>query len=473
MLESEGQFRELLRRSGLVCDRKSREIVVRESEAFRGRYLWSVWFIQELKEQEVIDEEAIRRAREKTVRDVKRDMVERLRDLEKRALEEMASEARNLAVGSVAFVDDTAGLGARMDEVQERQMQYLETLDELCWLAIRSDLSGEASIFTTARREDMVAQGLGLVQEPPEWQESQRRKSSQKRKRGAHAEMDGDAELKVRPYVIKLKERLAVEAAIEYFQTCSLSDGASRYERALEHFLFTEQQAAGAFGKTAEALFAWVSCPEEKKKSSMLTYKTMQKRIRKTLQQPDPSADLLIPQNEDTNRLQLLQLLIGQAIGIADFITVSKETRLSYGHEFGKHRLVEGNNLLCVEATTSTHFPAGLGGWMSDIRHGKSGVGLISTFWLPGETTGPDVLFALEGPSVDGLGPQERNNVILCAVKVRLPLCMGWRDCSRYCSFNENGMRHTILPSESSTHLHGFRRAMMIQVKWIGACWMS
>ena len=69
---------------------------------------------------------------------------------------------------------------------------------------------------------------------------------------------------------------------------------------------------------------------------------------------------------------------------------------------------MEGNSVLYHEATGTIQFPASLGGWMSDIRHGKSGGGLISTFWLPTETTGPDVLFALESPGVDGEGPQRK-----------------------------------------------------------------
>lgn len=109
--------------------------------------------------------------------------------------------------------------------------QYEELIDELCSLAIRSDLLGEATIFKSRESEELVASGFAFLDETQD--------SSGSR--------------------VKLKERLAVDAAIEYFQCQKLSNGQSEYDRALINFLYSEQSNASALGKIAELFFAWVS----------------------------------------------------------------------------------------------------------------------------------------------------------------------------------------------------------------------
>ncbi|GME30531.1 hypothetical protein M1821_002425 [Neofusicoccum parvum] len=259
LVQNEAQFLDLLKRSGLVCDRRSRELIIRESRALRGRYLWSTLFIQDLKERDVINVETVKQSSQKTVHVVKQELVQRLKHVEKRSLEEMVQEAENQAMEFGNCADRTCILIDRMQEIQERQMQYLETLDELCWLAIRSDLSGEVSVFSTARKQDMIAHGFAFEEDISALRDEVRHTRPGKGIKRPFEEVNGDAVSKVRLPAVKLKERIAVEAAIEYFQTCSLPDGASRYERTLEHFVFTEQQSAHALGRTAEAFFAWVS----------------------------------------------------------------------------------------------------------------------------------------------------------------------------------------------------------------------
>jgi hypothetical protein len=54
----------------------------------------------------------------------------------------------------------------------------------------------------------------------------------------------------------QLVERLALEAAIEYFR----DEWPDLYDTTLSEFLYSQQNDASAFGKSAEWFLAWVSC---------------------------------------------------------------------------------------------------------------------------------------------------------------------------------------------------------------------
>lgn len=396
LVQNEAQFLDLLKRSGLVCDRRSRELIIHESRALRGRYLWSTLFIQDLKERDIINAETVKQSRQKTVHVVKRELVQRLKDVEKRSLEQMVQEAQNQAMGFGNCTDRTGTLIDRMQEIQEQQMQYLETLDELCWLAIRSDLSGEVSVFSTARKQDMIAHGFAFEEDTSALQDGVHQTRPGKGIKRPFEEVDGDAVSQVRLPAVNLKERIAVEAAIEYFQTCSLPDGASRYERTLEHFVFTEQQCANALGRTAEAFFAW--------------------RMRKLLRNLKPDADPVLPQNDESHRQDLLTLLIGRAIRVPDFMNGSQVQCFSVNGKLNQYRLLEGRSTAYNEAA-SIKRPARLWEWMSNIRHRKADEGLAATFWFPSETAGPDVLFALTRPILES-EEAKMPDVVLCAAKL-------------------------------------------------------
>lgn len=244
LVEDDDDFKRLLRDRRLNIPQSVHDIIVWHSRALRGRYVWSVCYLdgieELLKRKGFGDDRSSNQAVLEVSRTVyvmaKRGLRKRLEDMEMRPfITAMDGYDNLLRKPKTAFEDQRyhgplAEQRATASAFQQQRLLREELLDELCWLAIRSDLLGETTIFKSSTSVDLVAHGFAFLDE---------------------RDSAGSS--------VKLKERLAVDAAIEYFQNQKLSGGQSKYDRALAHFLYLEQNNSSALGKIAELFFAWVS----------------------------------------------------------------------------------------------------------------------------------------------------------------------------------------------------------------------
>lgn len=210
LIENEEDFRNLTRARGYrYDDEELASMIIKHSKPLYGRIVWSVCYLDEIHklihrpggDHTMVLDEDIKEASVKVYEVAKEGLIERLKDMRRRRV------------------------------TDERLRLHEELIDELCSLAIRSDLLGESTIFRSSESMDLVAFGFGFLEEPQGSDVSQ----------------------------VRLKERVAVDAAIEYFQGQRLSNGQSEYDRALVSFLYDQQSNASALGKVAELFFAWVS----------------------------------------------------------------------------------------------------------------------------------------------------------------------------------------------------------------------
>lgn len=423
LIETDKDFRDLLRERGHAYDEWT-NIIVQHSIPLRGRVVWSVCYLDEIerlvgrrgREMRKAD---IQKACAKICRSAKNGLKERLRDMELRLFIRATKEKPSLLRSPLNeyTVDPHEGNSqTALENFQSEQKRYEELMDELCWLAIRSDLFGEASIFASSESAQLVALGFAFVEN----QES--------------------TELKV-----KLKERLAVDAAIEYFQTRKLSNAQSMYDRALVNFLYLEQNNTSALGKTAELFFAWVSRREGIYCRKVVA--NVEQHLKKVLRQPQIHKDMALQTFTETYRAEVLRLLVGASHSVK--YLQSGGTVPDVQHQFGSHAgcndlteycLVEGKRTAYQERTEADRDPA-MWNWLEKIRNGLEGDRLDATFWFPSNNTGPDVVFALKKKDSQPHPPHSRNpssrkrkrdsgsaprldySLVLCAVQVFLPSC--------------------------------------------------
>lgn len=158
----------------------------------RGRYLWLVQYIERLKQKA----------------------------LEKWTPEEIRIEAEKTAKRAEIHLEK------RLTRLQEEKQFSL--LDQLCWVAIQSDLLDKPTIFEKDEDCKMISLAFAVVKPIDESRHQ---------------------------YGSQLREQLALEAVIEFFR----QNQRSQYDKKLRDFLYSQQNDAGALRKVAEWFLAWVS----------------------------------------------------------------------------------------------------------------------------------------------------------------------------------------------------------------------
>lgn len=234
LVQEESQFRDLLTEQIPDCDEKYHSIITEHSKPLRGRYQWSVSYLKGIenvmKQNMITSPEEFGKEAAKCCQRVyvaaKEGLKCRLKDIDGRSLQELSNISRNGSARS-----DPGASKVLLEEILKRQDQHKQLLDELCWLAVRSDLLGESTIFQSEECAEMVTLGFAFAE-----------------KAGTRFARN-----------VVLKERIAVEAAVEYFQAQRLDGKPSRYDEALKRSFYQEQGNLSALGKKAELFFAWVS----------------------------------------------------------------------------------------------------------------------------------------------------------------------------------------------------------------------
>lgn len=233
LIQEDSQFKRLLEEKIPDCDEGLERIITVHSRPLRGRYRWSVCYLDDIKniikrnkdkDDPRFSEQAADCCRRVYVA-AKEGLKSRLEDIDGRTLRELSK---------ISPQSNPDANKALLKEILERQDQHKKLLDELCWLAVRSDLLGESTVFQSKECAEMVTLGF------------------------AFAEKVGQNGTEIARKVV-LKERLAVEAAVEYFQAQRVDGKPSRYDDALKRSFYQEQGNLSALGKKAELFFAWVS----------------------------------------------------------------------------------------------------------------------------------------------------------------------------------------------------------------------
>ncbi|KAI9686367.1 MAG: hypothetical protein M1822_003712 [Bathelium mastoideum] len=296
------------------------ETILENGIPLRGRYLWSVLYVDRLAKCTALNREVISCIALQTINRVKGDLKVRLTGLDKKGRKDI--------------------------------------LEELCWVVIQSDLLDCPTIFKHDQDMQMISEAFAVVIKK------------------------GDV------LVGEIGERLAMEAAIEWFQ----EQNWPLYEGKMEEFLRQQTGNASSFGKAAEwflALELW-SCL---KGSSHLTGSAGEERRREILKK------LSVAGPTKANGRQLnLEL---------QHSTLVKEVKI--GH------VSNGRDCCCSRNTNdeSIQFTNGsdvqLWEWMKSIRSGQKPV---ASFYFPDNLAGPDLLFALK---------QEpgSSDIVLCVLQLK------------------------------------------------------
>ena len=191
----------------------SYELLRRSSAMFRGRYRWSILFIEHLF-VEVLRRISIFRQHKPIL-----DPYEIARQYSKDIIQEQSEFVQNEIKHQLKY---------RIKTLQQRGHHYL--LEDLYATAVRADLMHTPCIFRNRESAQMVSEGFALLQP---------------------STMDA-AELKQ-----ELAEPLVVDAVIEYLRRPE-DEEKHRYERYLWELLYHNQDDDSAFGKVAEFYIAWV-----------------------------------------------------------------------------------------------------------------------------------------------------------------------------------------------------------------------
>jgi hypothetical protein len=348
LLATSEDFRKLLTQHGVskkMQDPGIIKIIEENSRPLRGRYRWSVRYIERLNRlvDTKLTPEVIKIEAEKTAKEAKDQLKERLEALQKK--------------------------------------QHVRLLDQLCSVAIQSDLLGKPTIFENDKKCKMISLAFAVVA-PMNKDESQ--------------------------YRSQLREQLALEAIMEFFR----GNWRAKYDEKLTSFLYSEQNDAGALGKVAEWFLAWVSlcAGVETRMIDCLLTSILGKELRKCL----CGSNRMIGSPEDFRERR------------RDFLRVLGKAR----HLTCKGKVLEGEvkdfarNYCLVEGARTGHCydgtPSGLRiwEWMSSIRNSEK-IPPVASFYFPDSFAGPDLLFALKrrGTS-DEKAPFDP---ILCIVQVRIP----------------------------------------------------
>ncbi|KAI9658292.1 MAG: hypothetical protein M1821_002425 [Bathelium mastoideum] len=236
-----------------------------------------------------------------------------------------------------------------------------DILEELCWVVIQSDLLDCPTIFKHDREMQMISEAFAVVIKK------------------------GDV------LVGEIGERLAMEAAIEWFQEQNWPS----YEGKMEEFLRQQTGDASSFGKAAEwflALELW-SCLKD---SSHLAGSTGEERRREILKRLSAAHPIGTDVRQLSLKLQHSTLVKGVKIG-----------HVSNGRE---------SSSSSSRSTTdeSVQFTSGsdvqLWEWMKSIRSGQKPA---ASFYFPDNLAGPDLLFALnQGPG--------SSDIVLCVLQEEL-----------------------------------------------------
>ncbi|ERF73317.1 hypothetical protein EPUS_03150 [Endocarpon pusillum Z07020] len=190
LLTTEEDFKRLLKQHDIRVPEGYLTHVEKWSVPLRGRYRWSVLYIDRLKllQNGGWTPKAIENEAQRTMREAKIQLQKRL-------------------------------------EVLEKQNQT-RLLDQLCQVAIQSDLLDKPTIFEDDKDCEMISEAFAVVK-PIGKDQNQ--------------------------YRSQLQEQLALEAVIEFFR----DRRPQQYDEKLRRFLFSQQNDAGALGKVAEWFLAW------------------------------------------------------------------------------------------------------------------------------------------------------------------------------------------------------------------------
>ena len=200
LLTTDEHLKNLINKHGLLEKITSRDslegTVMRCGIPLRGRYLWSALYVNRLKiifssdssSNEVVDDEdAVRKAASETIEEGKNYLKQRLQQL--------------------------------------RVRKHEETLSELCWVVIQSDLLDRPTYFEKDRDHQMISEAFAVV------------------------ETTDDKSLKG-----TLKESLAMNAAKEWFR----DESKEMYYGKFNEYLRFSKNDSGSFGKATEWFLALV-----------------------------------------------------------------------------------------------------------------------------------------------------------------------------------------------------------------------
>lgn len=176
-----------------------KEEVILYSLPLQGRYRWSVIYIEELFKSWLRYENI----------------------LSLKAIQDASKYAVHVA---------KKGLREQLEKIRLKNHFYL--LEDLCKTAIYADLLNRPTLFEDKNTGAWITEAFANI------------KAS-----------DGDS---YENCAIELAERLAIDAAVEYFK--SIESGL--YEKYMNRFLYEHQHDHGSFGKVAEYYLAWVSGKE-------------------------------------------------------------------------------------------------------------------------------------------------------------------------------------------------------------------
>lgn len=250
LVEEDSQFEALLMERISDCKKELQDKIMEHSRSIieyskplRGRYQWSICYLEKIKENVETDPQAFRKEAARCCQQVydmaKDGLKRRLKEIDKKFWNDLSDILRN-----GGYQDDSDSDARDPAQLQEWYEELREPVDELCWLAIRSDLLGQSSIFQSKESADLLAYGFAFVERKPHGTEI--------------TEQSGQDGTNVAERIV-LKERIAVEAAVEYFQAQRSGGRPSRYDEALKRSFYQEQSNVSALGKKAEVFFAWVS----------------------------------------------------------------------------------------------------------------------------------------------------------------------------------------------------------------------
>ncbi|KAF6218892.1 hypothetical protein HO133_005435 [Letharia lupina] len=240
-------------------------------------------------------------------------------------------------------------LKERLSRLQKEK--YNDVLQELCWVVIQSDLLDMPTKFEKDEDHQMISEAFAVVE-----------KSSS---------------------VGVLKERLAMEAAIEWFR----KEQWDMYSGNVKKYLRFSANDASSFGKAAEwwlALELW-HCLHHSNRVTGSEGEIRRGQILKTLSKA--SRDGKVPEISGGTRTGLCS-------------SSPEPLKLA-----STHRLVEGKNIGHVyDGKTSWGFSSRgetpnldhavpIWEWMKSIRECKEPV---ASFYFPDTLAGPDILFSLE-----------------------------------------------------------------------------
>lgn len=189
--------------STIVVKHKDRwNRVVVHSRPLRGRYRWSVIYIEHLLSEYFLEQK-----------------------LDEKAIRLQSKECQKLVKGD---------LRKRLQELQRsNKAEHVHMLEDLSWTAVRADLMHKPTILKDDRSMELITEGFAVTQ----------------------GDQVADGPGPRGPKKQWLAEHLAVAAVIEHLR----EEDAKNYENILQDLLFDIQDDASGFGKASEFFLAWVS----------------------------------------------------------------------------------------------------------------------------------------------------------------------------------------------------------------------